>query len=93
MVHLQVTNQVCNVIYLKTKPQRCIPYLLSSTFDTPEENDTPSLSVNICSEQGVLSIESNKELHSVSVYNKMGVLVGTRKLGAKQITIPPMNWE
>lgn len=80
----------CNVIYLKTKPQRYIPYPYPRVpFDTPEENNTPSLSVNICSEQGVLSIESNKELHSVSVYNKMGVLVGTRKLGAKQITIPP----
>ena len=77
----------CNVIYLKTKPQRYIPYP-RTIVDKSEENATPAFSVNVSSEQGILSIESNKELHSVSVYNRMGVLVGARKLDAKRITIP-----
>ena len=75
------------MIYLKTKPQRYIPYP-RTIVDKSEENATPAFSVNVSSEQGILSIESNKELHSVSVYNRMGVLVGARKLDAKRITIP-----
>lgn len=79
-------SDFCNVVYFKAKPQYLIYPPIS--YESATYNVPIALSVTVRHEMGTLQIKANKELSSLYVYDKMGVLVGSKAIEAKQATIP-----
>ena len=79
-------SDFCNVVYFKAKPQYLTYPPIS--YESATYNVPIALSVTVRHEMGTLQIKANKELSSLYVYDKMGVLVGSKAIEAKQATIP-----